>query len=1492
MLTNKKKLGILAAFFFILAAVLPLASARMDPLMEVKSQIKTPNMLIILDTSGSMSFRPSDSTVVGGDTSTSRMYIAKDVIKSVVSDSYEMMNFGLMSFDQKHISLGDSTGYFPYYKVSTTCTTQTEFFSDRDLIDWGYFTLAAGPSATFTRRGTVYTLQTSNNSQFHRGFGRRGRWGSDTDHSYNQSADSCYIQNNNGKGKGGGGQQTRIFCTFSGYTWEYQGSYYTYQHCDPSTTKKYVLNYLGTTFVDDGTITGTAGTYVYPDFPNNYYSTGLADGSQPIDYDQNYGDLLVRISTDPTVQTTKANEILAWMALQNNGGLVAIGGTPTGVTLENAVADPNQETLLSNASAASPAIGDGTSSPPSSVTYTSKTWTLEDFGLDGNSSYSCSKVCTPTAGTGTSGSTCSSDTDCLSCLDCASSRCNYCGSGGDCPTGLTCSGNRCVTPTLGTSGSACSTNADCVSCLQCYGTAPNKKCGACTSTNQCEGAMSCTSSACTQGTVGAGACGGTCTADSQCKKGMKCKNGLCGGCTVASDCGTSTTLTCTSGLCGGPVHTGTATATCGASCTNDTDCMTGMKCKNSICGGCSSSSDCGGLTCTGGVCVGAGGTPVTTTATKRMDYQGKSYSYSSTCNTGTTCTHDSDCGYGGSCTGGYCDGTGSPGTATNTCTYAGSYYIPAGVLTAYNDAFHYFKNEVIHDDPMAKNGCRKNYIILVTDGEPNGPPTGSETCDSALRPSGNESDCPGNTGYGSCGSPTGNASKCAAYDLSHLAVGVGGRSTPVITYVVGFGAATAGSALLDAIAQQGGSPLKSDGHYAYYASDAAALEDSLRAIINEAARGDYTTAPPSYTYSAGGTGTVVFFSSAQYPEWNGHLRAVDAAKNQLIWDAGAILSARTATRNIYTSDPSTTPAYPIAFTTTNLSALRALGLGASDAEARAIIIFIHGKSRSWRLGDIVNSAPATLTPPPWRKLDAFNYQNFFDTYGYQLVSGRWVPKRNILVFTGANDGMFHAFTMESVTSGGTTIDAGDEVWAYIPPDLLPRLKDLYLNGGQISAADNHLYYVAASPKIEDICIDSSSPADGVCDSWLTALVCGEGPGGAHVFALDVTHPSPNDPNYDASRPFTVLWTTSNTTNTGLRSDVNKLGETFSNPAFGKVRYLSGSLTLTEDAIFMGSGYDDINPGNVSHSGVGTSVYVLRAQDGTAIKSFNAGDAPSGAITEYSLLANTVAYGFGSMFGWSTKSGSVDTWNLSDIVQADLGGKIWTAITSADTNKSNWTMTTSYDAGSGQPFYYSPAMATIQVAGGTPQYINIVAAISGAYADPDMASTTFTPKVFLFQDANGTFTSFSGFPKTIDNFQETVGGTSFPARTRPTGSPLIAIDDNGTRDDPSDDFIGIILTLFVPPDLTTSPCSYGEGYVVILKITGLYTSGVAGATVAEAYAHKVSDSMPSPPFIVRGALVMTESGHGSDTATITTIGNVGVVTTTNGNAKFLYWKEVR
>lgn len=167
--------------------------------------------------------------------------------------------------------------------------------------------------------------------------------------------------------------------------------------------------------------------------------------------------------------------------------------------------------------------------------------------------------------------------------------------------------------------------------------------------------------------------------------------------------------------------------------------------------------------------------------------------------------------------------------------------------------------------------------------------------------------------------------------------------------------------------------------------------------------------------------------------------------------------------------------------------------------------------REWLLGAIDHSVPAIATPPG--NPDWYYGTDITDTdrAGYDSFRNN-NEERQTVIYIGARDGMLHAFDAGSFRWGDNpetediiehrgyfqwegvfnTPDygTGEELWAFIPANLIPRLKNNLLNGDDQA-------YVDASPALSDVYINGS---------WKTVLLCAEGNGGDTVFALDVTDP--------------------------------------------------------------------------------------------------------------------------------------------------------------------------------------------------------------------------------------------------------------------------------------------------------------------------------------------------------------------------------------------------
>ena len=123
------------------------------------------------------------------------------------------------------------------------------------------------------------------------------------------------------------------------------------------------------------------------------------------------------------------------------------------------------------------------------------------------------------------------------------------------------------------------------------------------------------------------------------------------------------------------------------------------------------------------------------------------------------------------------------------------------------------------------------------------------------------------------------------------------------------------------------------------------------------------------------------------------------------------------------------------------------------------------------LGDIVHSNPEYVGAPE----ESFTDSSYIAFKNANL-------SRDPRVYVGANDGMLHAFDA----------DTGDEVWAYVPSMLIPKMVRL------VGTPYFHRYFVDGGITVRDAKL-------GV--NWKTILVGSLGAGGKGLYALDVTSPS-------------------------------------------------------------------------------------------------------------------------------------------------------------------------------------------------------------------------------------------------------------------------------------------------------------------------------------------------------------------------------------------------
>lgn len=359
---------------------------------------------------------------------------------------------------------------------------------------------------------------------------------------------------------------------------------------------------------------------------------------------------------------------------------------------------------------------------------------------------------------------------------------------------------------------------------------------------------------------------------------------------------------------------------------------------------------------------------------------------------------------------------------------------------------------------------------------------------------------------------------------------------PIKTYVVGVGHE---SQTLDSIAIFGGTE-----HY-YPATNPDELQQVLRAIIS-----DIINQATSYSGSEV-TSIQEEFITTQYearlylcsfvpswnPIWEGHMKAVkliagqwniDSIPDSLVyWDAGDSLDARMAnSRTIFTSQNYSLVSFD--------SSISPALLGVVTPEERDTIVRVvytgTKKGITGYMGDIFHSTPLRIRGP--------NY--FYEDDDFYLYREFQNSNRVPVLYAGGNDGMVHCIDDST----------GRERWAYIPEDLLPRLKNLM---------GEHDYYVDANVMAADIWYPDPTevPYDSFknADEWKTVMFCGERQGGQAYSVLDVTYPS-GAPGFLFKFDTTMAY----------------LGETWSHPVMFKIH--KNTLHEKDDRFFafLGGGY--------------------------------------------------------------------------------------------------------------------------------------------------------------------------------------------------------------------------------------------------------------------------------------------------------------------------------
>lgn len=584
----------------------------------------------------------------------------------------------------------------------------------------------------------------------------------------------------------------------------------------------------------------------------------------------------------------------------------------------------------------------------------------------------------------------------------------------------------------------------------------------------------------------------------------------------------------------------------------------------------------------------------------------------------------------------------------------------------------YYNPSIGSDEPVRYTSpiqykCQYNFIIIVTDGAP----TADTRFPVQILPGVNHpnTDSP-------CGSNADNTClpKIAGVMQNNDCRSDLSGTQNIFTYTVGFTTGGADNTRLQDTASNGG------GQY-FLANNSAQLETALTNVLTSIISRSYSFTSPTVPSVRSTSGNYLYFTSFQpnslNPVWQGDVKAYALNANGTlpvdsngiptgspVWDAGVLLSTKpAASRRILTYKSGSITD----FNTTNI-APSDLGLS-TTTDRDNLVGFIRGtdtyddnlngnttEDRPWKLGDIFHSTPVAVGSPS---------QFFFDD-GFSGSGGfaDLYKGREKVLYVGSNDGMLHAFDAGTYNSATGTYDAGtgNELWGFIPPNLLGTLKDMRTNP--------HKYYVDLKVSVADVWF-YNNPTDTTktADEWHTVLVGGERKGGDSYFALDVTDPS--SVNYPS-----FLWQFTDT----------NLGQTWSEPVIGRIKMNVSGTIVDRWVVFFGGGWDSSSATGAGNATTrGNAFYMLDIKTGAILFKYTYGTSGDNQYMTWSLPSAPVAVD-------TNGDGYIDR-----VYIGDLGGQVW-RFDFSSTDSSSWSgkrffvANSSNTATSSQPFYYAPSVA--------------------------------------------------------------------------------------------------------------------------------------------------------------------------------------------------------
>lgn len=517
-----------------------------------------------------------------------------------------------------------------------------------------------------------------------------------------------------------------------------------------------------------------------------------------------------------------------------------------------------------------------------------------------------------------------------------------------------------------------------------------------------------------------------------------------------------------------------------------------------------------------------------------------------------------------------------------------------------------------YKSPFIDADCGANtYIIYLTDGLPTSDNEANDDIETLT-----ENTC--GTGNGVC------LATLAAYMREN---NIGGTAnTSVTSYFIGFGDDfSTGSTGFDYLSEAA----VAGGGKAHSASDIASLTSVFNSILNDVADINTTFTAPSVAVNAFNRTQnlndlfVSVFSPTVSRHWEGNLKKYRIVDGEILDQIG----------DPAVQDGFFAPGARSFWSDTDDGSDVAKGGAANELpapSARIVYTYLDSNpSSADTLGtaDRISTANAALTdalfdlsgatdePTKTQLIDWLNGQDVQDlndngsTTDARLMMGDPIhsppaaviyggteTNPDIVTFVATNDGYLHAFDGSSWPADG----GGSELWAFIPKQVLPEMKELYAN----DPSESKQYLLDGEIQILKYDVDQDGVVESPNDRVI--LYVSQGRGGDYYYALDVTEK--NSPAF--------MW--------GIGSSVlNGMQQSWSKPVLARINIAGATQNSQKLVLIIGGGYDSAEDGQtyVTADTHGNRIYFVDALKGTVL--WWAGPSGSGANLELARMDHAI-----------------------------------------------------------------------------------------------------------------------------------------------------------------------------------------------------------------------------------------------------------------------------